>query len=112
MLTSVPRGTKDILPSEVDAWRYVEGILRDLCRCFGFKEIRTPVFEHTELFQRGIGDTTDVVEKEMYTFIDRGPRQAGSASSISLAWNCWEPRDLMRMRKLSCWPCRFYGSWG
>ena len=74
MLTSVPRGTKDILPSEVDAWRYVEGILRDLCRCFGFKEIRTPVFEHTELFQRGIGDTTDVVEKEMYTFIDRGKR--------------------------------------
>ena len=74
MLTSVPRGTKDILPSEVGAWRYVEGVLRDLCRCFGFKEIRTPVFEHTELFQRGIGDTTDVVEKEMYTFIDRGKR--------------------------------------
>ena len=74
MLTTEPRGTKDILPSEVGAWRYVEGVLRELCRCFGFKEIRTPVFEHTELFQRGIGDTTDVVEKEMYTFIDRGKR--------------------------------------
>ena len=74
MLTTMPRGTKDILPSGVGAWRYVEGILRDLCRCFGFKEIRTPVFEHTELFQRGIGDTTDVVEKEMYSFQDRSGR--------------------------------------
>ena len=74
MLTTVPRGTKDILPSEVGAWRYVEGILRDLCARFGFQEIRTPVFEHTELFQRGIGDGTDVVDKEMYTFEDRGRR--------------------------------------
>ena len=74
MLTTVPRGTKDILPSEVGSWRYVEGVLRDLCRCFGFKEIRTPVFEHTELFKRGIGDTTDVVEKEMYSFQDRSNR--------------------------------------
>ena len=74
MLTTVPRGTKDILPSEVGAWRYVENVLRDLCARFGFQEIRTPMFEHTELFQRGIGDTTDVVEKEMYTFTDRGNR--------------------------------------
>lgn len=70
----MPRGTKDILPSEVGAWRYVERVLRDLCARFGFQEIRTPIFEHTELFQRGIGDTTDVVEKEMYTFTDRGNR--------------------------------------
>ena len=74
MLTTLPRGTKDILPSEVGAWRYVEGVLRELCRCFGFKEIRTPVFEHTEVFKRGIGDTTDVVEKEMYSFQDRSGR--------------------------------------
>ena len=74
MLTTLPRGTKDILPSEVGACRYVEGVLRELCRCFGFKEIRTPVFEHTELFKRGIGDTTDVVEKEMYSFQDRSGR--------------------------------------
>ncbi|XOQ52641.1 MAG: Histidine--tRNA ligase [Succiniclasticum sp.] len=73
-MTTVPRGTKDILPSEVGAWRYVERVLRDLCARFGFQEIRTPIFEHTELFQRGIGDTTDVVEKEMYTFTDRGNR--------------------------------------
>jgi len=74
MLTSAPRGTKDILPGEVENWRYVEKVVRDVCDAYGFKEIRTPVFEHTELFQRGIGDTTDVVEKEMYTFLDRGER--------------------------------------
>jgi len=71
---TAPRGTKDILPGEVSSWRYVERLLRDLCERFNYKEIRTPVFEHTELFQRGIGDTTDVVEKEMYTFTDRGKR--------------------------------------
>lgn len=74
MLTTVPRGTKDILPAEIGAWRHVEQVLRDMCDRFGFQEIRTPLFEHTELFQRGIGDTTDVVEKEMYSFTDRGKR--------------------------------------
>ena len=74
MLTGAPRGTKDILPSSINAWRYVEGVMRDVCREFAYKEIRTPIFEHTELFNRGIGDTTDVVEKEMYTFQDRGKR--------------------------------------
>lgn len=74
MLTTAPRGTKDILPQEVGAWRYLEGVLRKVSASYGFKEIRTPVFEHTELFKRGIGDATDVVEKEMYTFLDRGER--------------------------------------
>jgi len=74
MLTSAPRGTKDIMPSDVQAWRYLESRVRDICAKYGYKEIRTPIFEHTELFQRGIGDTTDVVEKEMYTFTDRGNR--------------------------------------
>ncbi len=74
MLTQAPRGTKDILPSSVERWRYLEEKIRDICRRFGYHEIRTPLFEHTELFQRGIGDTTDVVEKEMYTFLDRGGR--------------------------------------
>ena len=74
MLTGAPRGTKDVLPSSVRAWRYVEQIMREVCREFGYREIRTPIFEHTELFQRGIGDDTDVVDKEMYTFIDRGGR--------------------------------------
>ena len=67
MLTTAPRGTKDIMPSDVNAWRYLEETMRKICAQYGYKEIRTPVFEHTELFQRGIGDTTDVVEKEMYT---------------------------------------------
>lgn len=74
MLTQAPRGTKDILPERIGTWRYVEEKIRELCARYGFSEIRTPMFEHTELFQRGIGDTTDVVEKEMYTFTDRGGR--------------------------------------
>ncbi len=74
MLTIAPKGTKDILPSQINKWHYVEGKFEDLCRRYGFKEIRTPIFEHTELFTRGIGDTTDVVQKEMYTFFDHGNR--------------------------------------
>ena len=74
MLTNAPRGTKDILPDAVGAWTYVEQTIRDLCSRYGYHEIRTPVFEHTELFQRGIGDGTDVVDKEMYTFFDRSDR--------------------------------------
>ena len=63
MLTNAPRGTKDILPDTVGDWIFVEKEIRDLCRRFGYSEIRTPVFEHTELFQRGIGEGTDVVDK-------------------------------------------------
>lgn len=74
MLTTAPRGTKDIMPGDVLAWRYLEETMRRICAQFGYNEIRTPIFEHTELFLRGIGETTDVVEKEMYTFTDRGNR--------------------------------------
>ena len=74
MLTKAPRGTKDILPDKVGNWLYLENLIRKLCGQYGYREIRTPIFEHTELFQRGIGETTDVVEKEMYTFTDRGNR--------------------------------------
>jgi len=74
MLTTGPRGTKDILPDTVGQWLYVEKTVRDICELYGYKEIRTPIFEHTELFLRGIGETTDVVEKEMYSFTDRGER--------------------------------------
>ena len=74
MLTKAPRGTLDILPEDVHKWHYVEGVIRKLCQDYGYKEIRTPVFEHTELFERGVGDTTDVVQKEMYTFTDKGDR--------------------------------------
>ncbi len=74
MLTKAPKGTKDILPAESYKWQYVEGIMRDVCARFGYREIRTPVFEHTELFLRGVGDTTDIVQKEMYTFEDKAKR--------------------------------------
>ncbi|MDD5897126.1 MAG: ATP phosphoribosyltransferase regulatory subunit, partial [Clostridia bacterium] len=65
LLTSAPRGTKDVLPDEVYRWQYLEGVLRKTAADFGFREIRFPTFEHTELFLRGVGDTTDVVQKEM-----------------------------------------------
>ncbi|MBR2098168.1 MAG: histidine--tRNA ligase, partial [Firmicutes bacterium] len=68
MIINIPKGTKDILPSESYKWQWLEKRIRDTAAQYGFKEIRTPMFEHTELFARGIGDTTDVVQKEMYTF--------------------------------------------
>ena len=74
MLTQAPKGTHDILPDEIDKWIFVEQKFAQICRRFGYREIRLPVFEHTELFQRGVGDTTDIVQKEMYTFEDKGGR--------------------------------------
>ncbi|GMN98179.1 histidine--tRNA ligase [Parageobacillus thermoglucosidasius] len=74
MAFQIPRGTQDILPGETEKWQYVEKIARDICRRYNYREIRTPIFEHTELFLRGVGDTTDIVQKEMYTFEDRGGR--------------------------------------
>ena len=73
-MINIPKGTKDVLPADSYKWQYVEGVARDLAHLFNLKEIRTPVFEHTELFQRGVGETTDVVTKEMYTFKDKGDR--------------------------------------
>ncbi|MBU5442627.1 histidine--tRNA ligase [Paenibacillus sp. MSJ-34] len=69
-----PTGTQDLLPGTVERWQYVEQKARDLCRRFHYREIRTPIFEQTELFVRGVGETTDIVEKEMYTFRDKGDR--------------------------------------
>lgn len=74
MLTNAPKGTKDILPVQAYKWHFVEKKFAEICDRYGFKEIRTPVFEHTELFKRGVGDTTDIVQKEMYTFMDHGNR--------------------------------------
>ncbi|MBE6777340.1 MAG: histidine--tRNA ligase [Ruminococcaceae bacterium] len=68
------KGTNDILPSFVHKWQFVESSMLDTARLFGFSEIRVPVFEHTEVFKRSVGDTTDVVQKEMYTFDDKGGR--------------------------------------
>lgn len=74
MSLKAPRGTVDILPKDSKAWQYVEDKMKDIGRRYHYKEIRTPLFEHTEVFQRGVGDTTDIVQKEMYTFEDRGGR--------------------------------------
>ena len=83
----IPRGTQDIRPGDVELWQYIEQKARDICRRYNYKEIRTPIFEHTELFLRGVGDTTDIVQKEMYTFEDRGERSLtlrpeGTASTV------------------------------
>ena len=73
-MINIPKGTKDMLPEEAYKWHFVESTARKVADLYGFKEIRTPVFEHTELFLRGVGDTTDIVTKEMYTFEDKGNR--------------------------------------
>ena len=104
-LTGAPRGTKDVLPAEIHKWHYLEQTLRDTARLFGFEEIRFPTFEHTELFLRGVGDTTDVVQKEMYTFEDKGGRSItlrpeGTASVVrSFIENSLYAGDM---------PCRVY----
>ncbi|WKA60043.1 histidine--tRNA ligase [Planococcus shenhongbingii] len=74
MNIQAPRGTYDVLPDQSAKWQEVEQKINELCRLYQYKEIRTPIFEHTELFQRSVGDTTDIVQKEMYTFQDRGDR--------------------------------------
>lgn len=87
MAISIPRGTQDILPGEVEKWQAIENKARELCEKYQYREIRTPIFEHTELFLRGVGDTTDIVQKEMYTFEDKGKRSLtlrpeGTASTV------------------------------
>lgn len=74
MKIAAPKGTRDILPEESGLWREVERVFRETCELFQFGELRLPTFEHTEIFQRGVGDTTDIVSKEMYTFDDKAGR--------------------------------------
>ena len=74
MLTQAPKGTRDVLPAESYRWQALETKMRAAAALAGYREVRTPVFEHTELFLRGVGDTTDIVQKEMYTFEDKGRR--------------------------------------
>ncbi len=69
-----PKGTRDVIPAESHKWHYIEKTMRDMCALYGAHELRTPIIEHTELFLRGVGDTTDIVQKEMYTFNDKGGR--------------------------------------
>lgn len=73
-MINIPRGTQDILPKDSYKWQYIENKLHELMKIYNYKEIRTPIFESTDLFSRGVGDSTDVVQKEMYTFKDKGDR--------------------------------------
>lgn len=73
-MINIPKGTKDVLPQDSYKWHYIEDTAKKIAKLYNLKEIRTPVFEHTELFLRGVGDTTDIVNKEMYTFLDKGNR--------------------------------------
>jgi len=74
MAIQIPRGTQDVLPDDAVLWQQIEEIARNICKKYNYREIRTPMFEHTELFLRGVGESTDIVQKEMYTFEDRGGR--------------------------------------
>lgn len=74
MFTQVPKGTQDILPEDISKWYHIENTIKEILNKYGYKEIRTPIFEHTELFVRGIGESTDIVTKEMFTFPDRKGR--------------------------------------
>jgi len=74
LFTQVPKGTQDILPEDISKWYYIENTIKEILNKYGYKEIRTPIFEHTELFVRGIGESTDIVTKEMFTFPDRKGR--------------------------------------
>ncbi|MBO5101637.1 MAG: histidine--tRNA ligase [Clostridia bacterium] len=105
------KGTMDILPSETPLWRYIEGVMREEAEKFGYGEIRTPTFENTELFVRGVGDTTDVVQKEMYTFADRDEgrsislRPEGTASVVRAIienGKCSDPMPLKYYYIISC----------
>ncbi len=73
-MINAPKGTKDLLPAESYKWQYIENMAREVAKNFGISEIRTPTFEHTEVFLRGVGEGTDIVNKEMYTFLDKGGR--------------------------------------
>ena len=89
MQIQAPKGMKDVTPKDSYKWQYIEKLMRARCAEFGCREVRTPVLEHTELFARGVGDTTDIVQKEMYTFTDKGDRSVtlkpeGTAGTVRM----------------------------
>jgi histidyl-tRNA synthetase len=99
-----PRGTNDIYPPESANWNDLEAAARDIARRFGYGEIRTPMFEATELFVRGVGETTDIVEKEMYTFTDKGDR----SMTLRPEWTAPVVRALLEHKLLAQGPQRLY----
>src|SRR3981189_1331541 len=83
MIKSV-RGTRDLLPPETALWNFVESAVRDVFRVYNFQEIRTPIFEDTQLFARSVGEETDIVGKEMFTWEDKARAQSEKAQSLTL----------------------------
>jgi len=83
-LIKAVRGTRDLLPPETGLWNFVEAKVREVMRAYNFQEIRTPIFESTELFARGVGEETDIVSKEMYTWEDRGRAESDKGQSLTL----------------------------
>jgi histidyl-tRNA synthetase len=101
---SAPRGTRDVIPPESARWNTLEADCRDIARRFGYGEIRTPIFEATELFARGVGETTDIVEKEMYTFLDKG----GRSMTLRPELTAGVVRALLEHKLLAQGPQRLY----
>ncbi len=101
---SAPRGTQDILPPESSRWSSLEAHIRALASRYGYGEIRTPLFESTDLFVRGVGETTDIVEKEMYTFTDRGDRSL----TLRPEWTAPVVRAVLEHGLLTAGPQRLY----
>jgi histidyl-tRNA synthetase len=83
-MIKAPRGTRDLLPPDTALWNHVESVVRDVFRAYNFQEIRTPIFESTELFARGVGEETDIVSKEMFTWEDRGRAESDKGNSLTL----------------------------
>src|SRR5690349_15280777 len=83
-MIKAPRGTRDLLPPDTASWNFVEAAARDVFRAYNFHEIRTPIFESTELFARGVGEETDIVSKEMFTWEDRGRAESDKGQSLTL----------------------------
>ena len=112
-LTSAPRGTQDVLPANSYKWKYIERAAAEEAKAFGYREIRTPVFEHTELFVRSVGDGTDVVQKEMYTFNDKGGRSVtlkpeGTAGVVRALLEHGSFNDPMPLKTYYITPCFRY----
>lgn len=112
-LTSAPRGTQDVLPANSYKWKYIERAAAKEAKAFGYREIRTPVFEHTELFVRSVGDGTDVVQKEMYTFNDKGGRSVtlkpeGTAGVVRALLEHGSFNDPMPLKTYYITPCFRY----
>lgn len=108
-----PKGTKDVVPAEAYKWQFVEGVAKWELRCHGFSEIRTPVFEHTELFVRGVGEGSDIVNKEMYTFLDKGDRSItlkpeGTASIVRAIVENGLDNEAMPLKLFMLTPCFRY----